>query len=189
MIRVGVLYILIFLSSSVIAQDKYASTYVCTKGKVHFFSKTPLEDIDATTLKAVCVLNTATRKVYTTIPVNSFQFPNRLMQEHFNENYIESHKYPFSIYDATIVETNLDFTKDTTYNINLSGILELHGVKKEKLVQGTITFKNGEPVAATAEFVVALVDYKIDIPKAVIMNIAETIKIDLSFVFVKYQKS
>ena len=176
------------LSTTCAAQDKYANTYVCSKGTVHFFSKTPLEDIEATSQKAVSVINTANRKVYTTIPVASFEFPNKLMQEHFNENYLETHKFPYAVYDATITETNLDYSKDTTYRINLSGIMDMHGVKKEQNYTGTLTVKGGEPVAATAEFIITLEDFKIKIPKAVVMNVAETIKVDLSFNYVKYQK-
>ena len=109
------------------------------------------------------------------------------MQEHFNENYLESDKIPFSTLDAVINE-NIDFTKDGTYDVTLKGVLDLHGVKNEVEIPGKLIVKNGVPTSATAEFTVALKDYKIKVPKIVAFNIAETIKIDVSFEFVKYEK-
>jgi hypothetical protein len=168
--------------------DKYANTFACTTGKIHFFSATPIEDIDATSEKAVCVLNTLTKKVYAKVAMTTFQFPKELMEEHFNENYVESEKYPYGILDATIVE-DIDFTKDGTYDVTLKGTFEVHGVKQEREIKGKLVIKNGQPVSATATFVVKLADHKIKIPKAVVTNIAEDIKIDVDFALSKYTKN
>ncbi len=169
------------------AQDKYSNTYACTKGKIHFFSGSPLEDIEATSNTAVCVLNTQTKKVYAKIQQTSFVFKDKLMQEHFNENYMESDKYPASVLDMAVVE-DIDFTKDGVYDITLKGTLEMHGIKQDREIKGKLTIKNGAPVQATAVFNVNLVDHKIKIPKAVMMNIAESIKVDVDFAFEKYEK-
>src|SRR4051812_26969422 len=75
--------------------NKYANTYASNDGKLHFFASTPLEDIEATSNKGVCVINTETKKVYAKVAMTSFNFPKKLMQEHFNENYMESEKYPY----------------------------------------------------------------------------------------------
>lgn len=167
--------------------DKYANTYACTKGKIHFFSSSPLEDIEATSSTAVAVLNTQTKKVYVKVLQTSFLFKDKLMQEHFNENYMESDKYPSSIVDMVIVD-DLDFSKDGNYDVTLKGTLEMHGTKQDREIKGKLIIANGAPSKATAAFDVKLVDHKIKIPKAVMMNIAESVKVDVDFAFEKYEK-
>lgn len=180
--------VLTFLSIALFAQtDKYANTYACTKGKIHFFSASPLEDIEATSNVAVCVLNTQTKKVYSKVAQTSFVFKDGLMQEHFNENYMESDKFPSSVLDMLIVE-DIDFTKDGVYDITLKGTLEMHGVKNDREIKCKLTVANGAPSKATGAFDVKLADHNIKIPKAVTMNIAEVVKVDIDFALEKYQK-
>jgi polyisoprenoid-binding protein YceI len=182
------LFTVISLSAFAQAPAKdYSHSYVCKNGKVHFFSSTPLEDIEATQTSAICVFNTQTKMISATIPIKKFDFKQDLMEEHFNENYLESDKYPTATLKGTILE-NLDFTKDGTYDVTIKGTLEIHGVVQEREIKGKITIKNGAPVNGTAVFDVKLVDHKIKVPQAVFANIAEVIKIDVSFDFVKYQQ-
>lgn len=172
---------------SIAQTDKYANTYVCTNGNIHFFSNSPLEDIEAVSNVGVCVVNTQTKKVYAKMAQSSFSFKDKLMQEHFNENYMESDKYPAAVLDMAIKE-DIDFSKDTTYDITLIGTLDMHGVKNEREIKGKLSIKNGVPARASAAFEVKLADHRIKIPKAVIMNIAEVIKVDVDFTLEKYQK-
>jgi polyisoprenoid-binding protein YceI len=167
--------------------DKYADTYACMKGMVHFFSATAMENIDATTNTAVCVLNTKTKKVFCKLKQSSFTFKDKLMQEHFNENYMESDKFPVAQLDMMIVE-DIDFTKDGVYDVTLKGTIEMHGVKKEREIKGKLTVKNGQPVSATAVFMVKLADHGIKIPSIVGANIAEDVKTDVDFAFEKFHK-
>jgi hypothetical protein len=167
--------------------DKYADTYACQKGMVHFFSATAMENIDATTNSAICVLNTKTKKVFCKIKQSGFTFKDKLMQEHFNENYMESDKFPYAQLDMVIVE-DLDFTKDGTYDITLKGTIEMHGVKKDREIKGKLTIKNGQPVSATAGFMVKLADHDIKIPSIVGANIAEDVKTNVEFAFEKFHK-
>lgn len=164
-----------------------AQQFVCKEGKVHFFSQAALENIEATTRQVVCALNTENGKVFAKIPINSFRFNEKLMEEHFNENYLESDKIPYATLDAVIQE-KIDYTKDGEYPIKLVGTLDIHAVKKEYTINGKLTIKNGVPSIGTANFSVALVDHKIKIPKVVMMNIAEVIKVDVEFAFEKYEK-
>lgn len=182
------LFLVSVFSSGMAQTNKYANTYSCTGGLIHFFSKTPLENIEATSQKAVCVLNTETKKVYAKVQMTTFTFPKRLMQEHFNENYMESDKYPFGILDAVIVD-NLDFTKNGTYPVTLKGTFEVHGIKQDREIPGQLTIANGQPYRATAVFNVKLADHQIKIPQAVILKIAEEIKVDVDFLFEKYSKN
>lgn len=177
------------LTTSVAAQtDKYANTYSCSNGNIRFFSSMPIENIQAESNKAVCVLNTQTKKVYSKVAMTTFSFPKKLMQEHFNENYIESDKYPYGTLDAVIVE-DLNFTADGTYDVTLRGTFEVHGVKQQRDIKGKLTIKNGQPYQAVSSFVVKLADHKIKIPKAVVLNLAEEIKVDVDFIFQKYVKN
>jgi polyisoprenoid-binding protein YceI len=167
--------------------DKYAGSYICQDGRVHFFASTPFENISPVSNTAVCALNTQTKKVQAKVRMNSFVFANSLMQEHFNENYIESEKYPYGILEAEIVE-NIDYSKDGVYDITLKGTFEVHGVKQEREIKGKLTVQKGQPVSATAEFEVKLVDHNIKIPTAVVAKIAEVVKVDVNFKFKKYHK-
>lgn len=183
-----VLFIVLTSFSTTLQGDRYANAYVCKAGKIHFFSATPVENIDAVSNATMCVLNTETMKLNAKVKMETFRFEKKLMEEHFNENYMESEKYPFGILDGTIVE-KIDTKKDGTYNVTIHGTFEVHGVKKERDIKGTLTIKNGAPVNAKAKFDVKLADHNIKIPKAVVMNIAEVIAVDVDFNFEKYQKN
>jgi len=164
-----------------------AQQYVAKTGKAHFFSATSMENIEATSTTAVCALNTTTRKVVVKIRNTSFKFKDGLMQEHFNENYMESDKYEYSTLDGVIVE-NVDFTKDGVYDVTVKGTVDMHGTKVARDIKGKLTIKNGAPVNATATFDVKLADHKIKIPSLLGANIAEVIPVDVDFNFEKYEK-
>lgn len=167
-------------------QDKYANTFVTNSGKIHFFSATPLEDIEATSKTALCAFNTASKKVNVQIKITSFVFPKSLMQDHFNENYLESEKYPMSVLDGVIVE-DVDYSKDGVYDVTFKGTLEMHGVKANREIKCKLTVKNGQPANVTSTFDVKLVDHNIKVPQAVSMNVAEVIAVDVNFDLQKYQ--
>ena len=160
--------------------DKYADTYACQKGMVHFFSATAMENIDATTNSAICVLNTKTKKVFCKIKQSGFTFKDKLMQEHFNENYMESDKFPKSEFKGAITNMNeVNFAKDGTYSAKVTGKLTIHGVTKDLTVPGTITV-SGNTMKASTKFTIKLQDYNITIPSVVADKIAKdaTIKLE-----------
>ena len=102
------------------------------------------------------------------------------MQDHFNENYMESDKFPKAIFKGNI--TNMDkvtVTKDGTYPVTVKGILDMHGVKKELETKGSLKVK-GETIEAIAEFVVVMDDYKIEIPSVVKDKLSKTAKIKIN---------
>jgi polyisoprenoid-binding protein YceI len=107
--------------------------------------------------------------------ITNFVFPNKLMQEHFNENYIESEKYPSATFKGKIKE-NIDLTKAGTYVITASGSATIHGVTRPIELKGTIV-STGTTLALTCQFDISLVDYKVRIPKIVFAKIAEVIKV------------
>jgi len=102
------------------------------------------------------------------------------MEEHFNENYMESDKYPKAIFKGAVADiSKVNFTKDGSYPVAVSGDLTIHGVTNKVSVPGTITVKGGVASAA-ASFAVRPADYKISIPKLVKDNIAESINITVN---------
>jgi len=134
-----------------------------------------MEDIDATTTKGVSAINVKTGAVYFKVAVNSFKFKKSLMEEHFNENYLESDKYPNAEFKGKITD-NVDLHKDGTYNVTVEGTLSMHGVDKVYREKATVIVTDGKPAAST-KFNVHLADHNIKIPTLVVKNIAEVVEV------------
>ena len=152
-----------------------AQIYRTPNGKIDFFSKTPVEDIEAHSNTAVVLLNTKTNDVVFQVQNTTFNFPNKLMQEHFNEKYMESEKYINSTFSGKINET-IDYTKDGSYDVTVTGKLNIHGVEQVRTINGKVTIK-GETIQLVSDFKVKVVDHKIEVPKLVIAKIAEEIAV------------
>ncbi len=165
------------------AQQKLLSA---SSGEVKFFSKAPLEDIEAINKQATSIINLETNDVVAKIPIKGFVFPNGLMQEHFNENYLESGKFPNGTFRGKLNET-IDFSKDGIYQVSASGKFNVHGVEKDKIIKGKLTIAQGKATLETA-FDVLLADHKIEIPTLVFQKIAEKIAVSTKFVFVPMDK-
>nr|WP_276898743.1 YceI family protein [Pedobacter kyonggii] len=143
-----------------------------------FFSSTPVEDIDALSKTGASALNIKTNEIIFKINNTSFQFKKKLMQEHFNENYIESDKYPTSDFKGKIIE-QIDFSKPGTYPITVKGNLQIHGVTKEYQVKGSLVITADE-VKATSAFNVKVADHGIKIPTIVFKQIAEIVLVKMT---------
>jgi hypothetical protein len=162
----------LFLSNAITAQN-----YVTKNGKISFFSKTDVEDISAVNNQVVSVLTPKTASIAFSVLINGFLFKKALMQEHFNENYMESSKYPKATFKGTITDiSKVDFTKDGSYNVTVTGDLNIHNVTNKVTVPGSILIKGGK-ISAVTSFIVKLDDYKISVPKIVEGNISKTISI------------
>ncbi|MEO6722523.1 MAG: YceI family protein [Ferruginibacter sp.] len=157
-----------------------AQKYFTKNGTISFFSKTPLENISADNNQTVSVLNTQNGEFNFSLLVRNFHFKKALMEEHFNENYMESDKLPKAAFKGNIADpAKVNFTQDGTYNITVTGDLTIHGVTHKISAPGTITVKGGV-IAANSKFIVKPEDYNISIPKIVRENIAETIEVTVS---------
>ncbi len=140
-------------------------------------SNASLEEVEAKTNTGTIVIDAATGKVEAAVLMKSFQFKKALMQEHFNENYVESSKYPKAMFKGKFTDTSkVDFAKDGTYKVNLSGNLTVHGMTKPVSAPATITVK-GSKVTAQTGFTVALADYGISIPSLVADKVAKVAKV------------
>ena len=153
---------------------------------VSFFSTTPIEDIDAKNNACSSFLNSTTDTIVFKIPNNAFVFPKSLMQEHFNENYMETPKYPYATFKGKINE-DVDYTKEGTYKVTCTGMLKMHGVEQLRTIEGTVTVK-GEELTILSNFNVKLADHKIDVPKLVTEKIAESILVKVNAQYTPYKK-
>jgi polyisoprenoid-binding protein YceI len=152
-------------------------------GNVSFFSKSPLENITAENNQVMSVLNQQTGEMQFSVLVKSFHFKKALMEEHFNENYMESNKFPKASFKGNIQDiSKVNFTKDGTYTVVVTGDLTIHGVTNNVSAPGSITVKSGV-ANASSKFNVKLADYKISVPKLVKDNVAEQIDIAVSTVY------
>lgn len=152
-----------------------AQLYKTSTGKVSFYSKTPVENIEALSKNAAVILDSKTNNVVFKIFNTSFQFPNKLMQEHFNEKYMESETYPASTFSGKINEA-VDYTKDGEYDVTVTGKLNIHGVTKERTIKGKVIVKNNT-IQLLTDFKVKVADHNITVPSLVMAKIAEDIDV------------
>jgi polyisoprenoid-binding protein YceI len=164
----------------------HAQKYMTKNGNIMFYSETPMETIQAVNDQVNAALDTQTGDIVFKILIKSFQFPKALMQEHFNENYMESDKFPNSTFKGKITNLSaIDFSKEGTYNAVLEGDMTIHGVTKNISEKGTFTVEPGDKIHGKSKFLVTVADYNIRIPGTVINNIAETIEVTVDVELVK----
>jgi len=134
--------------------------YQTKSGKVKFFSTTPVEDIEAINNQVDSKISDKGQLVFM-VAMRGFTFKNALMQEHFNENYLESSKYPKATFMGTFSNLkDIDFSKDGVYKTTVSGEMKIHGVAKPVTASGTIEIKAGK-VSAKSVFKLTITDYGI----------------------------
>ncbi len=158
----------------------FAQKYMTRTARISFFSQTPVENIQAINNEASCVLDAQNGALELVVPINSFKFEKALMQEHFNENYMESSKYPKADFKGRITNiATVNMGKDGVYKVQAAGSLTMHGVMRDVNAPGTVTVKGG---VATAEavFGVRCADYNIKVPSVVAAKIAEEIRVTVT---------
>ncbi|MBE9463261.1 YceI family protein [Dyadobacter sp. UP-52] len=166
--------------SQLIAITCFGQLYMTKTGQTSFFSETALENIAAVNNQVLVILNTSNGEIAVKMPQRGFHFPNKLMEEHFNENYMETEKYPSAVFTGKIKEP-VDYSKDGNYAVNVDGILDMHGVKQNRTFKGQISIAAGQ-VTLTSNFDIKLTDHKIEVPTLVLAKIAESIAVKNKFV-------
>lgn len=156
----------------IISTHIHAQQFIGKNGVISFFSKAPLEDIKAINNKVSAVYDLNTKQLVFQLEIKDFVFPQALMQEHFNENYLESDIYPTSTFSGKIISQSLD-------NAIVEGDLKIHG-KRNKIKVDGILRKENNTVNISARFIVKLKDYNIEIPKILMYKIAEDIAVDVN---------
>jgi len=159
------------------------SKYFTRTGTVIFDAEGKLDDVEEIKAKntmATCVLDAESGQMEWAVSMNKFDFASSLMQKHFNENYVESEKYPKATFKGKINDVNkVNFAKDGTYPVTVLGTMNLHGVTKEISAKGVVTVEKGK-ILVSSSIELMLKDYKIDIPTVVFVKIAESAKVSIS---------
>jgi hypothetical protein len=157
----------------------FGQKYLTRTGQITFFSGTPLENIEARNNEVAAIVSHEGDVVFQA-PIKSFKFQKELMQEHFNEEYMESDKYPKADFKGKIDNlSNVNFSKDGSYNVKVAGKLTIHGVTKDVSEPGTIMVK-GNDITVNSKFNVATADYNIKIPSLMAGKIAKNIEVTVN---------
>ena len=171
----------ILLVSALPSQRLHAQgMYATSTGNTRFSSETPMENVNAENKKSQAILNTANNELAIRMNMRDFVFPNKLMQEHFNENYMESAKYPTATFSGKL-DNAPDFTKDGQYDVSAMGKFTVHGVTKERTIKGKLQVADGK-ITINADFEVSLTDHNIKVPKVVFVKIAQVISVKTQYV-------
>jgi hypothetical protein len=179
-------YITMILLAWLTVNQAGQDIYTCKTANVNIYSSAPIEDIEATASNGVSVFNAGTGELDFSVPIRGFHFPKALMQEHFNENYMESDKYPQATFKGKIQE-HPDLSKDGTYPVTATGDFQVHGVTQTRTITGNLKVSNNV-VTMTSEFMVKCADHHIEIPQIVFHHIAESIRIRVSATYTSLKK-
>lgn len=181
------LFLLYFLASGnyvSVPATPATNVYIIKKSVVSFHSNAKTELIKATSGELKGIIDADKRTFAFSVAMKSFAgFNSPLQEEHFNENYMESDKYPTASFTGHIIEED-DFTKDGTYNIRAKGKLNIHGVEQERILQGDLIVKNGN-IKLSSIFTVLLSEHDIKIPRIVHEKLASEIKVIIDAEFIK----
>jgi len=164
-----------------------AQKYFTKEGKIHFFSATTVENIEATSNTATCVLDAATGDVEWSVLVKGFKFEKALMEEHFNENYMESNTFPKATFKGKADLSSVNLKKDGTYKTKVSGDLTIHGVTKPISTDATFTVAGGK-ITSDSKTYVNPKDFNITIPAAVKEKISDKIEVTVNATLAELKK-
>jgi len=157
-----------------------AQQFLARAGEVSFFSTTPVEDITANSKQMSCILDASTGAFAFQMPIRSFHFEKALMEEHFNENYLESAKFPNATFKGNFTDWNAAALKDgKPHTVQARGELTIHGVTVQRTISGTVTWKDGKWMMQT-QFTVTPSAHEIVIPDMVKEKIAKEIRVNVN---------
>jgi len=172
------LIILIILIVIIQFSRANAQKYQTIDSKTSFFSTTAIEDIEGISKETKGILDVAANTFFFKIPIKSFEFKSGLMRDHFNENYMESEKFPAATFKGKI-DGNYDLTKDGFYMVKAIGEMTIHGEAQQVVLPVKMSVIGGK-TAFESSFPIKLVDYKITIPTVVFNKIAEQLDVKVS---------
>jgi hypothetical protein len=175
--------ILILMGSQIMAQK-----FMTKNGYIKFYSETPMETIEAENQQVNSAYDHNSGAFVFKVLIKSFEFEKALMQEHFNENYMESDEFPVAIFKGKIINNEeIDLSKTGPIKVKVKGTIKIHGVSQELETDGLMDIQ-GEEIHATSKFIAKPADFNIKIPGAVIDNIAEGIEVTVDVKLKKMNK-
>ena len=175
----------LFFIAMTITVVSYGQKYISEKTFISFYSHAAIEDIKAENTKASSVFDAATGNIAFSVPIKDFEFAKTLMQEHFNEKYLETEKFPKSTFEGKIV--GFDASKKGPQSVKAQGKIILHGVTRNLDIPGTLEVQ-GNRIRMKSVFVAKLVDYNIMRPEIMFQKIAEQVDVTVDFTFKPYEK-
>jgi len=175
--------ILILLACTSVIEQAGQDSYSCKNAKIGLFSSTAVDDIKAETSTGTSVFNASSGELAFTVIIKSLTFEKSLMQQHFNDDYMQSDKYPTASFKGKIQE-HIDVTKESTFPVTVAGGLTIHGVTKPRTIPGKVIVKGGS-ITMTSEFVVKCADHNVETPKILFHHIAKEVTISVSATFKK----
>ena len=146
----------------IICMQVHAQILMTKNATISFHSHTFLENIDAVNDNVMAVIDAGKKNIAFSLLMKQFEFPRKLMQQHFNENYVESDKYPKATFSGAYNDL-ADLSKEGSYSVTVNGKLTIHGVTKDVQIPATITVKGGL-ITGTTTFKLNPKDYNIEIP-------------------------
>jgi hypothetical protein len=154
-----------------------AQLYTTRNGFIGFYSKTPFEDIVAENNQVYAIIDASKKSIAFSVLLRGFHFKKELMQQHFNEDYVESDKYPKATFDGSF--TGADLLKQGTYDVKVSGVISLHGVSKPFATNATIIVEE-KGVHLVSAFDLLPEDFNIRVPSLVKDKIAKQIHVEVN---------
>lgn len=180
--------IFLLVAISCFTMSVFAQKQITKSGKIEIFSQTPMFSIEATNNKVASILDTKTGDLVVSTLVRSFKFKEALVEEHFNENYMESHLFPKAEFKGKIANyTDGAYSKDGVYDATVTGKLTIHGVTKDVSEKAKITVKGGS-ISATTQFSVSLENYGIKVEKSYKDAIKDDVLLKINFSYQPYTK-
>lgn len=168
------------IAFSALALNLAAQQLSTRNGKVKFFSDAKIEDIEAINEQVSSVMDLESGKFAFLVPIRGFVFEKALMQEHFNENYMESHLYPNATFKGSIANLDkVNLSKNGNHKLMLEGTMKMHGVENPFSEEVTLTVKE-DKVHLDSQFYVKASDYKIEIPAGKTDNINNQLKVTVN---------
>lgn len=171
------------LTIILIASAHFASCqkYFTKTGKTAFkASVDTFEPIEAENNSTTAILNTSSGEVAALIFVRAFRFKVALMEEHFNENYMDSDNYPKASFKGQIKDFDLNALGDQEKSYVLSGTLTIRGQNQNIETSADMKMVNDQ-IVVSATFDVQPEKFNIEIPEIVREKIAKNIRIDLNY--------
>lgn len=159
----------------------HAQKYKSEQATITFFSEAAIENIAATHSGASNLFNAETGEIAFLVQIDGFQFEKALMQQHFNEKYMESHKFPTATFKGKII--GFEKALSGKPEVKAVGLLTIHGQTKQIETEGSLTFVKGKIVMSSI-FMIELADYKIKIPRLLWQNIAEKVEVKIVSTYV-----
>ena len=162
-----------------LATSTFAQRYITKTGHIWFYSEAPLETIVAHNKQVNAALDTKTGAIVFKVLMKSFIFEKALMQEHFNENYVESDQFPNATFQGIVTNAkDIDFGKQGTYQAEIAGELTIHGTTNKVNANGTFNIQS-DIIHGNSKFNIRIADYDISIPGAVTGKIADEVELNV----------